>query len=185
VFHRILVGVDDTPAARLALERAVELAESGHGRIGLLVSAPEPSGAIWASPICIPQSRAGMCEQLEHWACSTIEAATREVPSEIPVTKLVTHGDPAEALRREAASGCWDLIVVGQAACRHGLPFRRPVGERLGTVATPVLVVREPPEPESEPHSAGNLAGSGEGLLSRARDRVRRTRHRPRAERAP
>jgi nucleotide-binding universal stress UspA family protein len=185
VFHRILVGVDDTPAARLALERAVELAESGHGRIGLLVSAPEPSGAIWASPICIPQSRAGMCQELERWACNTMEAATRAVPSEIPVTKLVTYGDPADALRREAAGGCWDLVVVGQAACRHGLPFRRPVGERLGTIATPVLVVREQPEPETGTRPADGPARSGEGLLSWAHDRVRRTRQRPPAERMP
>jgi nucleotide-binding universal stress UspA family protein len=185
VFHRILVGVDDTPAARLALERAIELAELGHGRLGILVSAPEPSGAVWASPICVPQSRTGMCLELERWACNTVEAATREVPNEIPVTKLVTHGDPAAALQREAASGCWDLVVVGQAARRHGIPFRRPVGERLGTVATPVLVVREPPEPESEPRPADRFTGSGEKLLSWARDHIRRTRHGPRAERAP
>jgi nucleotide-binding universal stress UspA family protein len=179
VFHRILVGVDDTPAARLALERAVELAELGHGRLGILVSAPEPSGAIWASPICVPQSRTGMCMQLEHWACTTIEAATQAVPSEIPVTKLVTHGDPAAALEREAASGCWDLVVVGQAARRHRPPFGRPVGERLRKIATPLLVVHEEGEPDAGTRQAESLARPGAALRSWARDRVSRARHRP------
>ena len=101
MFHRILVGVDDSPVAQLALARAIELAERGNGRIGLLVSAPEPSGVIWASPIAVPHSRDGLCRQLEQWACRTMEAATLAVPAEIPVTKLVTHGNPAAALMRE------------------------------------------------------------------------------------
>ena len=131
MFHRILVGVDDSPAACLALQRAIELAEEGHGRIGILVSAPQPASVIWAGPIAVPQSRAGMCEQLENWACKCIEAAMTSIPDDMPVTKLVTHGDPAEALLREAERGDWDLVVVGQASRRHRIPFQRPVGERL------------------------------------------------------
>ena len=34
MFHRILVGIDDSKAAREALARAVELVEAGHGRLG-------------------------------------------------------------------------------------------------------------------------------------------------------
>jgi nucleotide-binding universal stress UspA family protein len=143
MFHRILVGIDDTPAARLALERAIEVAEEGRGRLGLLVSAPEPSGAIWAGPIAAPQSREGMRAQLQSWAEKTLVVAEQAVPPEIPITKLVTRGDPAAALLAEADGGEWDLVVVGQAARRHRLPFRRPVGERLRDVETAVLVVHE------------------------------------------
>jgi nucleotide-binding universal stress UspA family protein len=146
VFHRILVGVDDSPAAWLALERAIELAAKGHGRIGLLASAPEPASVIWAGPIAVPQSRSGMCEELEHWACKCIDAAIAAVPDDIPVTKLMTHGDPTEALLREAERGDWDLVVVGQASRRWRLPFQRPVGERLRDISIPVLVVHAEPE---------------------------------------
>jgi nucleotide-binding universal stress UspA family protein len=146
VFHRILVGVDDSPAAWLALQRAIELAEDGHGRIGILVSAPEPASVIWAGPIAVPQSRAGMCEQLDDWACKTIAAAMQVIPDEVPVTKLVTHGDPADALMREAERCDWDLVVVGQASRRHRIPFQRPVGERLRDIAVPVLVVHAEPD---------------------------------------
>jgi nucleotide-binding universal stress UspA family protein len=102
LFHRILVGVDDSPAAWLALQRAIELAEEGHGRIGLLASAPQPASVIWAGPIAVPQSRAGLSAQLENWACKCIEAAMAAIPDDVPVTKMMTHGDPAEALVREA-----------------------------------------------------------------------------------
>ena len=147
MFHRILVGVDDSPAACLALQRAIELAEEGHGRIGLLASAPQPASVIWAGPIAVPQSRAGLSAQLENWACKCIEAAIAAIPEDVPVTKMMTHGDPAEALLREAERGDWDLVVVGQATRRHRIPFQRPVGERLRSISIPVLVVHAEPEP--------------------------------------
>jgi nucleotide-binding universal stress UspA family protein len=176
MFHRILVGVDDSPAGQLALERAIELAGESRGRIGLLVSAPEPSGVIWASPVAIPHSREGMCRQLENWACKVMEAATERIPSEIPVTKLVTRGDAAAALLREAETGCWDLVVVGQAARPFRLPFQRSVGERLRDATTPVLVVHEKPEAvarpaavERKPHRAAALLRAVRGERRRAR----------------
>jgi nucleotide-binding universal stress UspA family protein len=146
VFHRILVGVDDSPAARRALERAIELAAEGHGRLGLLTSAPHPPLIIATSPVVPPASRSQLCDEMVDWAQECVETATALVPTEIPVTKLVTHGEPAAALRREAEKGCWDLVVVGQSARRHRL--RDSVGVRLERHATPVLVVHEkPPTP--------------------------------------
>jgi nucleotide-binding universal stress UspA family protein len=143
MFHRILVGVDDSPAARRALERAIQLAKDGHGRIGLLTSAPHPPLIIATSPVVPPASRSQLCEEMVGWACECVEAATELVPDEIPVTKLVTHGEPCAALRQEAEKGCWDLIVVGQSARRHR--FRNSVGARLDRHSTPVLVVYENP----------------------------------------
>jgi nucleotide-binding universal stress UspA family protein len=149
VFHRILVGVDDSPAARRALERAIELAAEGHGRLGLLTSAPHPPVIIATSPVVPPASRSQLCDEIVAWACECVEEATALVPAEIPVTKLVTHGEPCAALREEAEKGCWDLIVVGQSARRHRL--RNSVGARLGRHATPVLVVHEePPAPRGK-----------------------------------
>jgi nucleotide-binding universal stress UspA family protein len=149
VFHRILVGIDDSPAARAALERAIELAAEGHGRLGLLTSAPHPPLIIATSPVVPPASRTQLCDEMLDWAQECVETATALVPAEIPVTKLVTCGDPCAALRREAEKGCWDLVVVGESARRHRL--RSSVGARLDRHAMPVLVVHEEP---SEPRRA-------------------------------
>ena len=144
MFHRILVGVDDSPAARRALERAIELAAAGHGRLGLLTSAPHPPLIIATSPVVPPASRTQLCDEMLDWAQECVESATALVPDEIPVTKLVTCGDPSAALRNEAERGCWDLVVVGQSARRRRL--RNSVGARLDRHATPVLVVHEEPQ---------------------------------------
>jgi nucleotide-binding universal stress UspA family protein len=143
MFHRILVGIDDSAAAQGALQRAIELVEAGHGRLGLLSSAPKPPPLAAAGPVVLPVSRAQLESQLVEWAENNVEEAARLVPEEIPVTKLVTHGRAGRALLREARTGCWDLVIVGQAERRFRPVFAR-VGEWLNQRSpTPVLVVHE------------------------------------------
>ena len=143
MFHRILVAVDDSKAARRALERAVELVEAGHGRLGLLSSAPKPP-PLPAGPVALPVTQRQLEEDLLDWAQRNVERAERLVPVEIPVTKLVTRGSPGRALLREARTGCWDLIVVGQTHRRFHV---RRVGDWLNRRSpTPVLVVHEQPD---------------------------------------
>ena len=145
MFHRILVGVDDSPAAKLALKRAVELVEAGHGRLGLLSSAPAPPPLASVGPAVLPVSRKQLEQELVKWAQRNVEAAAELVPEEIPVTKLVAHGSPGRALLREARTGCWDLLIVGHSHHRR-MPLLERVGERLNRRSpVPVLVVHEEP----------------------------------------
>lgn len=152
MFHRILVGIDDSPAARGALERAIELVEAGHGRLGLLSSAPKPPPLACAGPVVVPVSRSQLEGQLIEWAERNVEQAALLVPEEIPVTKLVKRGRAGAALLQEARTGCWDLVIVGQAH-RTFRPLFARVGEWLNPRSpTPVLVVHEEP---ATPRPAG------------------------------
>ncbi len=143
MFHRILVGIDDSPAARAALARAIELVEAGHGRLGLLSSAPGAPHLPIAGPAVAPVTREELERELIEWAEGNIETAAQLVPVEIPLTKMVTRGSPGRALLREARTGCWDLVVVGQAPRRFHIGR---VGDWLNRRSpTPVLVVHEQP----------------------------------------
>jgi nucleotide-binding universal stress UspA family protein len=145
MFHRILVGVDDTPAARAALEQAIELVDAGHGRLGLLSSAPRAT-MVGAAPTIMPISRAELEQELVEWAQRNLATAEELVPEDIPVTKLLCHGSPWRALLHQANSGNWDLIVVGQTHRAWWPRFLARVGERLNRRSpTPVLVVHEEP----------------------------------------
>jgi nucleotide-binding universal stress UspA family protein len=155
--HRILVGIDDSPASRRALLRAIRIASEGNGRIGLLASAPNPPLVIATSPIVPPASRSQLSEEMVDWARECVEEATELVPEDIPVMKLVTHGEPSAAIREEVERGCWDLVVVGQSARR--LRLRRPVGARLRRHGVPVLVVGEP-APDRRPRRRERRATS-------------------------
>jgi nucleotide-binding universal stress UspA family protein len=164
MFHRILVGVDDSKAAREALARAIELVEAGHGRLGLLSSAPAAPPVTSAGPLVLPVSRDRLEKDLVTWAERNVEEAARLVPEDIPITKLVTRGRPGAALLREARTGRWDLVVVGQSHRRRRL--LDSVGERLNRRSgVPVLVVHED---RSELHR-----GRRAGLLPQPRRRRR------------
>jgi nucleotide-binding universal stress UspA family protein len=155
MFHRILVGVDGSMLAREALARAVELAEAGHGRLGLLSSAPCAPALASAGPVALPVSRDRLEQDLLRWAERNVEEAARLVPEHIPITKLVARGRPGAALLREARTGCWDLVVVGQSHRRRRL--LSSVGERLNRRSgVPVLVVHEDRD-EAHPGHAGLL----------------------------
>jgi nucleotide-binding universal stress UspA family protein len=164
MFHRILVGVDDSRAARQALARAIEVVQAGHGRLGLLSSAPFPPPIAAAGPAVLPVSREQLERELVKWAERNVEDAAQNVPQEIPITKLVTRGPAGAALLREAQSGCWDLVVVGQSHRRHW-PLGA-VGDRLNRRSdVPVLVVHE--------DEAGPRRGRLASLLPQPRRRRR------------
>ena len=152
MFHRILVGVDDTPASRAALKQAIELVDAGHGRLGLLSSAPRPT-MVGAAPTIMPITRAELAQELVDWAERNLCEATAQVPDDVPVTKMLTQGSPWKALLREARTGNWDLVVVGQTDRPWWPRFLARVGERLNRRSpTPVLIVHEEPhEPQPAP----------------------------------
>jgi nucleotide-binding universal stress UspA family protein len=134
--------------------RAVDLVEAGHGRLGLLSSAPAPPPVGAAGPVVVPVSRERLEQELVEWARRNVEEAARLVPEEVPITKLVTRGAPGKALLREARRGCWDLVVVGQSSRRRRL--FRSVGDRLERRSgVPVLVVHEEPAQPRRRRRAG------------------------------
>jgi nucleotide-binding universal stress UspA family protein len=143
MFHRILVGVDDSEASREALAQAIGLVEAGHGRLGLLSSAPAAPVPTMGAPVNHDQ----LDREIVSWAQRNVDEALRLVPDDVPVTKLIARGSPAAALLREARSGRWDLVVVGQTHRRPRLPLLERVGDRLNRRSpTPVLVVHQDPD---------------------------------------
>ena len=168
MFHRILVGVDDSPASRAALERAIELVDAGHGRLGLLSSAPSPPPLASRGPVVMPFSRAELDA-----------AADRMGPAQRRGGRQArAAGDPGDEDRlprlalagrccARPAPGCWDLVIVGQS--HRARPLLDRVGERLNRRSPmPVLVVHEEPrEPRPARAGDGATAHSGPHRLSR------------------
>lgn len=154
MFRNVLLGTDGSASAAQALDRAVEIASASRGRIGILAVAGEPSACMALAPfalaICCDRLRA----ELEAEAQRHIDDAERAVPADVPVTKLLAHGRPADALLTRALEGPWDLIVVGES-----WPLRRRAGARLlRTSPVPVLVVRGGSEAITAPAEARQRA---------------------------
>jgi nucleotide-binding universal stress UspA family protein len=102
---KILLAYDGFPHSQHALEEATELASGGETKIVVFSVVPESEARA---------SKAGGHHWIQPHAHQDVAVAhkylrDRGVDSEMKIE----HGDPAEEIRKEAAAGGYDLIVVG------------------------------------------------------------------------
>jgi nucleotide-binding universal stress UspA family protein len=146
-YRNIMVAVDGSKESRLALADAIELARDSNARLTIVhVAAPPPSMARTTA------AGAFAVSELEASHEPLLRAAVEKVPKDLPVTSLLIHGAPAQAIVGAAKEYRMDLIVIGS----HG---RGRVGSALlGSVSqavvhdspVPVLVVHASERAEAE-----------------------------------
>jgi nucleotide-binding universal stress UspA family protein len=143
-YPRILVAIDETPAAEFALRHVVPYAIDERSRLTLLTVVPNPSGAVIAAGV----SPERMTEEMDAAAAKRLRELTARLPQDLSVTTLLRHGDPAEEILELVSQEPVDLICMG--ARGRG----RVTGALLGSVSTavlhhspvPVVVLHPPPE---------------------------------------
>jgi nucleotide-binding universal stress UspA family protein len=137
----MLVGLDSSGAADQALTEAIALADVHGGRLTILTTVP-PVQVFAAGAAEAVAAAADMARDLEHEAVALQRAAAARVPQSIPVTTLLRHGSPFEALVRELKRGRHDVLILGASSRRRSWPRRRRLADRLISQAgVSVLVV--------------------------------------------
>jgi nucleotide-binding universal stress UspA family protein len=147
-YPRILVPVDETPAATFALRHVVPYAIDQRSRLTLLGVVPHPPASVAAAGISPRQ----LTEDMEKKAESRLRHLVAALPQDLPVTTIVRQGDPAEEILRLVGEQPIDLICMG--ARGRG----RVTGALLGSVSTavlhhspvPVVVLHPPPDPGND-----------------------------------
>jgi nucleotide-binding universal stress UspA family protein len=143
-YPRILVAVDETPAAAFALRHVVPYAVDQRSQLTLLTVVPDPSAAVIAAGV----SPRRLAEEMETQAGSRVRRLAATLPRDLSVTTILRHGDPAEEILKLIGEQPVDLICMGA----RGLG--RISGALLGSVSTavlhhspvPVVVLHPPPE---------------------------------------
>ncbi len=148
-YPRILVAIDETPAAMFALRHVVPYAVDQQSRLTLLSVAPGPPP--WAATAGVSPRQ--LADQMETEAATYLREVTATLPDDLSVTTVLRHGDPAEEILALVRAEPVDLVCMG--ARGRG----RVSGALLGSVSSAVLhhspvpvVVLHPPD---EPGDAG------------------------------
>jgi nucleotide-binding universal stress UspA family protein len=127
VFHDILVAVDGSRDAALALAAAILAVERNHARltvIGVAEDVTRRPGAIAFDPTL--QQRVDESTE-EH-----LREAVTAIPQDIPVTTLFRRGRPGVAIVAAAEEGEHDAILLGARGVGR-------VGSLMGSVSQHVL----------------------------------------------
>ncbi len=146
-YPRILVAIDETPAAAFALRHVVPYAVDQRSQLTLLSVVPQPPGAAAAAGVSLQQ----LADQMEREAATHLREVATTLPQDLSVTTVLRHGDPAEEILALLAEQPFDMLCLG--ARGRG----RVTGALLGSVSTAVLhhspvpvVVLHPPRDAGE-----------------------------------
>ncbi|MHB8490283.1 MAG: universal stress protein [Candidatus Dormibacteria bacterium] len=145
MFTSILVGVDRSQHAQVALTQAVDIARTQNASLTVLVA--YSTLMPWGPVAPLPQSAvdefvAGVRRDAQEIA----DGAKGAIPAELNAEVLVIDASPAEAILERARAGNHDLIVVGSRGRGDAGSFL------LGSVShavlhhsrVPVLIVHVP-----------------------------------------
>ncbi len=154
MFRRLLVAFDGSSPAHAALADAIELAQATRGRLTVMAVIPETS--VWLSVASdVPGTVGGLEAAYEREYRSLLDQAVDTVPGDVPVTKLLMRGVPAQRIVAEAADH--DVIVMGSRGRGdvRSLLLGSVSHAVLNSSPVPVLVVRHNQRvaatPESQP----------------------------------
>jgi nucleotide-binding universal stress UspA family protein len=110
VFHNILVAVDGSPDADQALAEAIDLAEAQHTRLTLLTGVAElpPTAYLMAG-----EETGHLIENAHAQAEAILRRACDRVPSDLPITTVLTERPIRCALLEQIKGGGHDLVIMG------------------------------------------------------------------------
>jgi nucleotide-binding universal stress UspA family protein len=110
MFHNILVAVDGSPDADLALTEAIDLAESEHTRLTLFTAVSQPPATAYVAG---GEEVGKLFEDAHAHAEAILRRARERVPDDLSVTTVLSERPIRAALMSEIAEGVHDLVVVG------------------------------------------------------------------------
>jgi nucleotide-binding universal stress UspA family protein len=110
VFHNILVAVDGSPDADLALTEAIDLAESERTRLTLFTAVSQPPATAYlAAGLDVGK----LVEDAHAEAEAILQRAWDRVPGDLSVSTVLSEQPIRAALMSQIAYGVHDLVVVG------------------------------------------------------------------------
>jgi nucleotide-binding universal stress UspA family protein len=146
-----LLAYDGSAGADRALDLAIEVASTSHGRLTILTAVARIPFVAYtgAAPEAVNELRRTTIEDAQRALCRAVD----RLPQGIPVTKILSRRPIAEALGKQASAGDHDLLILGS---RGRGPIRSTVFGSLGREMLrlsplPVLIAPAEGEPVERP----------------------------------
>jgi nucleotide-binding universal stress UspA family protein len=161
-YPRILVAIDETPAAAFALRHVVPYAVDQRSQLTLLTVVSKLPHGIVAAGVS-PQQ---LADEMETEAATRLRRVAATLPRDLSVTTLLRHGDPAEEILALLGEQPFDLLCSAPAAgVASPAPCSVPCRQRCSITARYLSSCSIPHSPatprRSGPRPAAGLVGGG------------------------
>ncbi|HWH12300.1 MAG TPA: universal stress protein [Solirubrobacteraceae bacterium] len=146
MFRHVLVPIDGSRQAARALAEAVDLVTRTNASLTVMTCMPSASKSRFTGGPAFGVDLRDL-RQAEREYLSLLDTAVDDLPMNLPVTKVLGRGRPAEAIVAQAISGGHDLIVMGSRGRgdMHALLLGSVSHQVLHTSPTAVLIVHAGP----------------------------------------
>lgn len=142
-FHRLLVAIDGSGNAELALAAALTASRRDNGRLTLISVSPKLMRATGFASTTISSEQ--LQDEADAEAQRVLREAVRRLPDDVPATTIFRQGKPGPEIVAAAAKGDYDAILLGARGVGR-------VGALVGSVSQyvlhhaeiPVVVVHAP-----------------------------------------
>jgi nucleotide-binding universal stress UspA family protein len=118
MFFQLLVAYDSSPHSERALAEAIDLARGTNAKLTVMTVVPEANNGAMGAGYIGPIDPVGTAREIEASCLKMLDDAVQHVPSDLPVTKVLSRGDAALAIVGEVERGGHDLVVMGSRG--HG-----------------------------------------------------------------
>jgi nucleotide-binding universal stress UspA family protein len=108
-YHRVLVALDDSPAAMLAFRHAVGIAREQRALLTLLTVVPTPSNRVATAGIAPSE----LLAEMQAEAGARLRALASGAPGDISLTTVLRQGDPAAEILAVLSADSFDLLCMG------------------------------------------------------------------------
>jgi nucleotide-binding universal stress UspA family protein len=130
-FRSVLVAVDGSAHAALALRQAIALAQRDHARLTVLTVVAhvrDVAAGAWSVPV----DPIALQEQADREAQDLLRGALETVPDDLPVASRVRHGHAGPEIVAEVRESDHDAVLLGARGVGR-------IGTLAGSVSTYVL----------------------------------------------
>lgn len=111
-FRRLLVALDGSPSADLALVAAITAARRENAKVTLLAVVPDVAATMARWPGA-PVASVELQREADDAAQGVLRDAIARIPQDIPVTTITRQGKPGPEIVAVAAEGQYDAILLG------------------------------------------------------------------------
>lgn len=109
-YREVLVAIDGSPEAELALAHGLSVAHTQNARLHLVAVAPEPPSLIGPTA---GVTREQLAEDIRKEMDGVLRGACALLPDDVSLDTRLLIGDPANEILRAAEDARCDLILMG------------------------------------------------------------------------